>query len=80
MQLKFAMATGMRNNGGSLALCTQCSWWTVLSEGALVLVCALFELLLQYFRPRGGGEKGLVRTCHFSYPANTSLIQQENPV
>jgi len=45
---------------------------------AVVLVCELCKLLLEYFRPRGG--KGLVRTCHVIYPIQHSTIQQDNAV
>ena len=80
MQHEIAMVTGRSCNGGSLALHTQCSWWRVVSEGDLDLICSPFELLLEYFRPRERRDKNLLRTCYVWSLANSRFTQLGNAV
>ena len=47
-------------------------------KGDLVLVCSMFQFLLEYFTPREGKKKGLIRICQFSSPSHMRFIQLDN--
>ena len=50
----------------------------VLFKGDLVLVSSMFQFLLEYFIPREGKKKGLIRICQFSSPSHMRFIQLDN--
>ena len=47
-------------------------------KGDLVLVCSMFQFLLEYFTPREGKKKGLIRICQFSSPSHMRFVQLDN--
>ena len=50
----------------------------VIFKGDLVLVCSMFQFLLEYFTPRERKKKGLIRICQFSSPSHMRFIQLDN--
>jgi hypothetical protein len=50
----------------------------VIFKGDLVLVCSMFQFLLEYFTPRVGRNNSLIRICQFSSPSHTRSIQLDN--
>ena len=47
-------------------------------KGDLVLVCSMFQFLLEYFTPGAGKKKGLIRICQFSSPSHMRFVQLDN--
>ena len=47
-------------------------------KGDLVLVCSMFQFLLEYFTPREGRNNGPVSVFQFSSTSHTRSIQLDN--
>lgn len=50
----------------------------VIFKGDLVLVCSMFQFLLEYFTTREGRKNGLIRICQFSSPSHMRFVQLDN--